>query len=184
MSGEGVDMSQTRRDFLMAAGLSAGAVWSGGCGSLRQAGLARRKRSGDRLNVAVNARAATDGVMVVDVSLAEKVVWSAAPRAVKAGTSLASDLVIGGPSSPGVDIVLPEGGTTVEVTVGVGADEAKARAAPAVKYRFFVDRHGAGVRALQPGRYYRPDHYGLRVKHELRWIDDIDRGDLLVKLDG
>ena len=46
-------MSQTRRDFLMAAGLCAGAVWSGGCSSLRQAGLARRKRSGDRLNVAV-----------------------------------------------------------------------------------------------------------------------------------
>ena len=47
-------MRQTRRDFLVAAGLCAGAIGSGGCRSLfRSSGVRRRKGVGERLNIGV-----------------------------------------------------------------------------------------------------------------------------------
>lgn len=118
------------------------------------------------------------------MSVADDVVWSARTIPVTAGTHRTVRVRVGHDrASAGPDgIVIPDGATTLEVTMGVGADAAAARTEPSVKYRILVSS-GTSIRALQPGRFYRPDNVAL-AEHDLRWRDDVDRGDLLVDVTG
>ena len=130
---------------------------------------------------AVSPRA---GSSIIDVSVADEVVWSAPTTAVTAGTRRSVRVRVGHDrASAGPDgIVVPDGATTLEVTMGVGADADAVRTEPSVKYRILVSS-GTTTRALQPGRFYRPDNVAL-ADGDLRWRDDVDRGDLLVDVTG
>lgn len=128
---------------------------------------------GQALDLDVSFVAPRAGTVVVDVSNASTVLWSAPPTTVAAGATHAVSLPLGhdrASAGPG-GVVVNAGGTTIEVVVGIGADEAEARRSPTARYRFLVSS-GPTMRALQPGRWYQPDETA-QAKGELRWLDGI-----------
>ena len=135
---------------------------------------------GDTLQLDIATTSAQAGVASIAVSVGGDAVWKAASAPIPAGEPYRQTMRLGG-ESLAVDrdsIVVPEGGTKVDITVGFGASASEAEAEPSVRYRFLIDR-GPTLRALQPGRFYRLDRTD---PEDLRWRDDVDRGDLEVNL--
>lgn len=82
------------------------------------------------------------------------------------------------PERAGADRVLvPSGGTTVEVLLGLRATHEASRAEPAVSHRFHVWA-GPDLRAMQPGTSYRPDPEA----DDVVWRDTVDPAELAISL--
>lgn len=135
---------------------------------------------GSELELEIRTVAPMSGHLAVDISSGPDLLWSAPPRTVSKGdvSRTSARLVSTGPAAGSHDVVVGNGPIVLDVTVGVGASPAAARAEPSYMYRLLVDG-GRTVRALSVGRIHRPLEKYL-AKGELRWAEDVPSAELKV----